>query len=214
MVNKFDSPGLHHLDSYPGRPSTVSVQGGLADNFAQQQDGDVGNSQSQSALGSDIEGSDDYEPPEPVSSTESLLMDEEITTKAAQSAHDSLASGGEQPNAATEATEERPDTMLTTSDSHPTPKVWSLPMPVSLLNRKKDEVPNFKHDQGHYIPYESPLKYFKSYRYHRSFPDDVADGFRSLPYSHNIKPEEPICPFEIGGICNDQSCPYRRCLSD
>ncbi|KAI9845071.1 MAG: hypothetical protein M1837_005075 [Sclerophora amabilis] len=56
-------------------------------------------------------------------------------------------------------------------------------------------------------PYESPLKLFKSYRYHRNYLEDVAGGFRSLTFSNNADPFKPICPFEMGGgVCNDTTC--------
>lgn len=132
---------IHQEDTYLshlGRPSTESAQGGLADNFALQrsmQNEELGNSQSQSVLGSDMEESDGYEPPEPVSSAESLLMDEETMIKDTQSAHGSLASDGEQPWTATEAAEDQPDTEVSTLVPHPTSKVWSLPLLVPLLKK-------------------------------------------------------------------------------
>ncbi|KAF2656410.1 hypothetical protein K491DRAFT_678026 [Lophiostoma macrostomum CBS 122681] len=58
-----------------------------------------------------------------------------------------------------------------------------------------------------FVPYESPLRNFKSYRYSPNFPNDVAGGYLSLTYSHQIDPEKPLCPFEaVGGTCNDPQC--------
>ena len=58
-----------------------------------------------------------------------------------------------------------------------------------------------------FTPYESPLRMFKSYRYHPSFAEDVAGGFLSLTFSHQIDPLKPICQYEAaGGSCNDPEC--------
>ncbi|KAL9130422.1 MAG: hypothetical protein Q9217_001389 [Psora testacea] len=59
---------------------------------------------------------------------------------------------------------------------------------------------------GHFKPYESPLKHFKSYRFHPEYISEVPSGFRSLTYSHAIDAEVPICPYDLGGTCNDPSC--------
>ncbi|KAH2980168.1 hypothetical protein KXW58_003033 [Aspergillus fumigatus] len=58
-----------------------------------------------------------------------------------------------------------------------------------------------------YTPYVSPLRWFKAYRYHPRFTENVSGGFRSLTYSHNIDSEKYLCPYEAtGGVCNDRSC--------
>ena len=58
-----------------------------------------------------------------------------------------------------------------------------------------------------FTPYESPLKQFKSYRYHSNYVSEVSEGFRSRTYSHAIDPDKPICRYEVtGGTCNDDSC--------
>ncbi|KAI9695884.1 MAG: hypothetical protein M1836_006001 [Candelina mexicana] len=58
-----------------------------------------------------------------------------------------------------------------------------------------------------FVPYESPLKQFRSFRYHPCFTNVVAGGFRSLTYSHNINESNPVCRYEAaGGICNDSTC--------
>ena len=59
-----------------------------------------------------------------------------------------------------------------------------------------------------FTPYESPLRMFKSYRYHPSYAQDVQGGFLSLTFSHQINPEKPLCQYEsTGGVCNDPECP-------
>ena len=59
---------------------------------------------------------------------------------------------------------------------------------------------------GHFTPYESPLKQFKSFRYHPQYLKEVSSGYRSLTYSHTINPEIPLCRYELDGVCNDDSC--------
>ncbi|KAI5295177.1 hypothetical protein KEM52_002149 [Ascosphaera acerosa] len=81
------------------------------------------------------------------------------------------------------------------------------------------QVPNTAHSKQaasaytskFYTPYASPLRNFRSYRFHPDFPDNVSSGFRSLTYSHQINPELEICGFELsGGVCNDSSCPRQH----
>ena len=62
-------------------------------------------------------------------------------------------------------------------------------------------------ETNYYVPYESPLKKFKSYRYHPEYLHDVPRGFRSLTYSHGIDFKKCLCQYETaGGTCNDNSC--------
>ncbi|KAJ4355113.1 hypothetical protein N0V95_003195 [Ascochyta clinopodiicola] len=69
---------------------------------------------------------------------------------------------------------------------------------------EEPEIPRF-------TPYESPLRMFKSYRYHPNFSQDVDGGFLSMTFSHQIDPETPLCPFEsAGGSCNDPECPNQH----
>ncbi|EAW12754.1 uncharacterized protein ACLA_011810 [Aspergillus clavatus NRRL 1] len=62
-----------------------------------------------------------------------------------------------------------------------------------------------------FTPYQSPLRYFKAYRYHPRFTENVPGGFRSLTYSHNIDSMKYLCPYEAtGGVCNDRSCEFQH----
>ncbi|RHZ63919.1 uncharacterized protein CDV56_108713 [Aspergillus thermomutatus] len=62
-----------------------------------------------------------------------------------------------------------------------------------------------------FTPYVSPLRWFKAYRYHPRFTENVSGGFRSLTYSHNIDSEKYLCPYEAtGGVCNDRSCDFQH----
>ncbi|KAI4678495.1 uncharacterized protein J4E84_008751 [Alternaria hordeiaustralica] len=69
---------------------------------------------------------------------------------------------------------------------------------------EQDEEP----EPARFTPYESPLRMFKSYRYHPNYAQDINGGFLSLTFSHQINPEKPLCQYELaGGACNDPECP-------
>ncbi|KAK2032916.1 hypothetical protein LX32DRAFT_690534 [Colletotrichum zoysiae] len=55
----------------------------------------------------------------------------------------------------------------------------------------------------HFVPYESPLQYFRAYRYHPKFAETVPGGLRSLTYSNRIDPNLPICPDQLAS----RDCP-------
>ncbi|KAK2780526.1 hypothetical protein CKAH01_00470 [Colletotrichum kahawae] len=54
-----------------------------------------------------------------------------------------------------------------------------------------------------FTPYESPLQYFRAYRYHPKFAETVAGGLRSLTYSNRIDPDQPVCPDQLAS----RECP-------
>lgn len=57
--------------------------------------------------------------------------------------------------------------------------------------------------QTHFVPYETPLQYFRAYRFHPQFNQSVAGGLRSLTYSNKIDVRKEVCPDELAG----QPCP-------
>jgi hypothetical protein len=65
--------------------------------------------------------------------------------------------------------------------------------------------------KGLFTPYESPLKYFRDYRFHPNFEKEVPGGFKSITYSNNIIPEKELCRYELaGGVCNDTTCEFQH----
>lgn len=54
-----------------------------------------------------------------------------------------------------------------------------------------------------FVPYDSPLHYFHSYRFHPDYDQEVSGGLRSLTYSNKIDTAQPICPDELSG----RTCP-------
>ncbi|KAL7962617.1 hypothetical protein V8C34DRAFT_269326 [Trichoderma compactum] len=59
--------------------------------------------------------------------------------------------------------------------------------------------------QTTFVPYESPLRYFRAYRFHPEYSRFVAGGLRSLTYSNKIDVKQEMCPDELA----NSNCP--RC---
>ncbi|KAI9793568.1 MAG: hypothetical protein M1816_008001 [Peltula sp. TS41687] len=77
------------------------------------------------------------------------------------------------------------------------------PLLMKELKSIKPSIP----PRGSFKPYVSPLRQFRSYRYHPQYLGEVSEGFRSLTFSHKIDLTLPLCTYEVsGGICNDNSC--------
>ena len=58
-----------------------------------------------------------------------------------------------------------------------------------------------------FIAYQSPLSSLKSYRFNSGYHNSVKDGYRSLTFSYDIDPKEPLCPTELAGeTCSDPTC--------
>jgi hypothetical protein len=63
----------------------------------------------------------------------------------------------------------------------------------------------------HFTPYESPLKLFRSFRFHPSFEQQVNGGFKSLTFSNNIDVDKVLCPTETAGEpCDDSNCDFQH----
>ncbi|KAI8230053.1 Protein red1 [Colletotrichum sp. SAR 10_86] len=71
--------------------------------------------------------------------------------------------------------------------------------PAPQPTQSADEMPS----GDVFTPYESPLQYFRAYRYHPKFAETVAGGLRSLTYSNRIDPEQPVCPDQLAS----RECP-------
>ncbi|TLD07706.1 hypothetical protein PgNI_10292 [Pyricularia grisea] len=69
---------------------------------------------------------------------------------------------------------------------------------------KEDEVPSF-------TPYESPLTYFRSYRFHPKYAETVTGGLKSLTYTNKINPKQALCLNELTQKkCNDPECGFQH----
>ena len=154
---------------------------------------------------------DDYEPsdalPEfsPPAETESMQ-----SSRATSPENKSLPPSADVPNIATAddlAPKLQPQTEPDTQGSITQPVCFPFPEMhgTNALSKIINKHTLIEHPR--FVPYESPLRKFKSYRYHPEYSKDVSGGFRSMTYSHQIDPEKPICRFEAaGGTCNDDEC--------
>lgn len=62
-----------------------------------------------------------------------------------------------------------------------------------------------------FVPYESVLKGFLSYRFHPNFRKDVAGGLKSPTYSNKINPQLRFClEFLLGTCTRGASCKYQH----
>ncbi|KAI1089513.1 hypothetical protein F5B19DRAFT_373040 [Rostrohypoxylon terebratum] len=80
-----------------------------------------------------------------------------------------------------------------------------------LLTDTQDE-PEQKPQLEDLLSYHSPLGYFRAYRFHPKYFDEVAGGLKSLTYSSKIDPMRPICPRVLAGEqCPDgNSCDFQH----
>ncbi|KAI9762457.1 MAG: Zinc finger C3H1 domain-containing protein [Chaenotheca gracillima] len=170
--------------------------------------------------------SDPYEPPEPSYREQSEQMDKESPSSNSTSA---TGSSSFSPAPAPTPSEHRaphqpvPDSEAALTDivaeqntisprpGDEIPKVSSHPS-IPSKDDRIDIGPKIKNDlhnlsSHRFEPYESPLKQFKSYRYHPEYVNSVGGGFRSLTYSNQADTVKPICQYELsGGVCNDSTC--------
>jgi hypothetical protein len=61
-------------------------------------------------------------------------------------------------------------------------------------------------------PYDSPLRYFRAYRFHPRFKESIHGGFRSLTYSNKIDARKEVCPDQLtGGVCpRGRNCQFQH----
>ncbi|KAI1080168.1 hypothetical protein F5B20DRAFT_541056 [Whalleya microplaca] len=72
------------------------------------------------------------------------------------------------------------------------------PLLTSLQDGREESLP-----LDDLLTYHSPLGYFRAYRFHPKYFDDVAGGLKSMTYSFKIDPMRPVCPHALAG----QQCP-------
>ncbi|KAL8387145.1 hypothetical protein RB595_010123 [Gaeumannomyces hyphopodioides] len=65
-----------------------------------------------------------------------------------------------------------------------------------------------------FTPYESPLKNFRSYRFHPEYANNVQGGLKSLTYTNKINPNQELCLDELTkGRCDDKKCRFQHFAS-
>ncbi|KAI9676039.1 MAG: hypothetical protein M1817_000782 [Caeruleum heppii] len=170
--------------------------------------GKDGSEREEGEMSEDSEGahdSDPYEPPEvasPVISVNDERPSPPFSPAAAQQSRSVSVPGSfvDRPEALVAETKQ---TVTADTDSSISQQ---LQIPPKEIVQSEQSIKS-PQSASHYTPYESPLKRFRSYRYHPLFLQEVTGGFRSLTFSHRINQDRPVCHYETsGGICNDHSC--------
>jgi hypothetical protein len=154
---------------------------------------------------------DDYEPSDALPEFSPPVETESIQSSRATSPENkSLPPSADVPNIATAddlAPKLQPQTEPDAQGSITQPVCFPFPEMHGTNTLRKIVNKHTLIEHPRFVPYESPLRKFKSYRYHPEYSKDVSGGFRSMTYSHQIDPEKPICRFEAaGGTCNDDEC--------
>ncbi|GFN93597.1 Zinc finger c3h1 domain-containing protein-like, partial [Plakobranchus ocellatus] len=84
----------------------------------------------------------------------------------------------------------------------------------AVLNVKKakrtgpsDPAPDFRNTG---VMYSSPLLMFRAYRFSSNFRTKEKLSLQSKTYSHKLNPNYVLCPYDLQGTCNDDSCPHQH----
>lgn len=108
-------------------------------------------------------------------------------------------------NDTTSAVQQDPDLASQVHVGRPTKVATDL---TSL--EQAESAPEIPSQEG-FVPYESVLKGFLSYRFHPNFRKDVAGGLQSPTYSNKINPKVQFCLNFLLGSCEwGSSCKYQH----
>ncbi|KAF4509944.1 hypothetical protein G6O67_001877 [Ophiocordyceps sinensis] len=158
------------------------------------------------------EESDDYEPPDADSSASQEIPSPSLQPASAnekhalpQSAED--AAKGASTSAATHSTLEavrRED-----GERRQKPRLGHQAAETVV---QKSQGSTSESRQARFAPYETPLQYFRAFRFHPEFGKSVAGGLRSLSYSNKIDVRKEVCPDELAGqVCpRGDGCGYQH----
>ncbi|OIW30861.1 hypothetical protein CONLIGDRAFT_293095 [Coniochaeta ligniaria NRRL 30616] len=104
----------------------------------------------------------------------------------------------------------------------------SVPATISDVTRSRDDIqeievavasepkqPVAPKPNSSFVPYESPLRYFRAFKFHPEFNKFVPGGQKSLTYSNKIDPRKELCPSELqGGACpRGEACEFQHLSS-
>ncbi|KAF5247162.1 hypothetical protein FANTH_6545 [Fusarium anthophilum] len=86
-------------------------------------------------------------------------------------------------------------------------KANSLQAEVQKAPRVCEEI-----DKTTFVPYKTPLRYFKAYRFHPQYSGSVAGGLRSLTYSNKIDVTREVCPDQLteGACPRGSECQFQH----
>ncbi|KAF9879447.1 hypothetical protein CkaCkLH20_02990 [Colletotrichum karsti] len=140
------------------------------------------------------ESSDAYEPPEAFAPSDPAKSPSISPVPAGSTV--SLANSDADPQELNSRASPIPEQIsLGVNESTPEQGVDAVPQPAENTDETATNI--------QYTPYESPLQYFRAYRYHPKFAETVAGGLRSLTFSNKIDPKLPICPDQLA----NRDCP-------
>ncbi|KAI0203371.1 hypothetical protein F4808DRAFT_41943 [Astrocystis sublimbata] len=85
---------------------------------------------------------------------------------------------------------------------------YEEPPPLTDLQDIQTNVPRL--EDLHF--YKSPLSYFRAYRFHPKYFEEVVGGLKSMAYNAKIDPMREICPHDLAGeTCPEgPSCEYQH----
>lgn len=124
-----------------------------------------------------------------------------------------------------ESSSSSPDNTTAMDDNlhHISPVEAPLPDQISSVVKPREQVQETESEivrevidtaatmsKSTFKPYESPLRYFRAYRFHSGYKDSVAGGLKSLTYSNKIDPKKPFCPYELTSEPCPESCEFQH----
>ena len=90
----------------------------------------------------------------------------------------------------------------------------AVPRPSAAAAAVPVPAPTPAPSESTFTPYDSPLQYFRSYRFHPQYKAQVAGGLKSLTYSGKIRDDIQLCPAESEGqACSNPACPFQHFAS-
>ncbi|KAK1655891.1 hypothetical protein BDP81DRAFT_306201 [Colletotrichum phormii] len=181
-------PALHET---PTSPETAGDDDAITSDDAS----DVAMAESDDSSSSEPEHEDDYEPAENVVPA-AAAKSPSTSPVAAESAVSLVNSDTDSQQPSARASQIPEQISLGVNESTPEQDVNAAP----LATQSTDEASS---SGERFTPYESPLQYFRAYRYHPKFAETVPGGLRSLTYSNRIDPNLPICPDQLAS----RECP-------
>ncbi|KXH45714.1 hypothetical protein CNYM01_03994 [Colletotrichum nymphaeae SA-01] len=184
-------PALHET---PSNPETVGDDD-ESQPITSDDASDVAMAESDDSSSSEQEPEDDYEPAENVVPAVAAKSPS-ISPVAADSAVSLVNSDTDSQQTSARASQIPEQISLGVNESTPEQGVNAAP----LATQSTDEALS---SGERFTPYESPLQYFRAYRYHPKFAETVPGGLRSLTYSNRIDPNLPICPDQLAS----RDCP-------
>ncbi|KAI0147443.1 hypothetical protein GGR57DRAFT_251216 [Xylariaceae sp. FL1272] len=101
-------------------------------------------------------------------------------------------------------------TLVDTSEEVQDRSFKELLLLTALQTEQNDQVDSPAMDD--ILSYKSPLSYFRAYRFHPKYSEDVRGGLRSMTFSSKIDPMRPMCPQVLAGeeCSNGTACEYQH----